>query len=696
MALLPQPSSEANRPLELKDALHVLATGTYADDPALHLVVADAIRAETAEQAKAWVMAWPQSSILYQSPVSTKYWEGSSGVERANVPMFTVATMVRSLVPQIMNGLFYENPPFQIEPRPKTTKQAARAIGAVITYQLEDIDFRQELEYGINNSLIFGTGIWKWGWETYTKERKVYQRKNAPIVVKGQPGMEDIKIPETDDDIEEVIRTEYIDRPTFEHIVNLRHILVDPGLNVPDIRKGKFVIHRRYVTFHDLDKLRNRPGFTIPPQAELLALFFPPAEVPDAAPSETAAQNPNWDARAEPRYKETTEDPFSKPLEILERWDNEKYIVVLQKKLVICNDENPYGEIPFLSIGWWDVPEAFWSMGLGKTIGPEQRLQQGVTNSWLDNIALNLQGVFTRVRGKNIPTQPIRISPGKIIDVDEKDAMKPLTRTDAVPEAGSMLQASQARAEQVSGANELITQGSLGGGGRSSITRTAAGVNALSSGTSIRIQDFVEKLAYQVIIPFLYNVQKMNAAMLPLTTLKSILSEELQQAYEGDVLDLLNARVHFNISAASRLQARRNMAQALPIIIQFTMSQQIIQSLAVEGKKVNATEIMRMLFEVSDWKNNKEVIVNMTEEDKQRFFAMQPGAAKAMELQAKSQLQDKAHEQKKEIVDEENTARAARQVLQESLKQRAEQPLSGIPEQAISVPPVPVTNLVGA
>jgi hypothetical protein len=134
------------------------------------------------------------------------------------------------------------------------------------------------------------------------------------------------------------------------------------------------------------------------------------------------------------------------------------------------------------------------------------------------------------------------------------------------------------------------------------------------------------------------------------------------------------------------------MAQALPIIIQFTMSQQIIQSLAVEGKKVNATEIMRMLFEVSDWKNNKEVIVNMTPEDQQRFMSMQPGAAKAMELQAKAQAQDKAHEQKKEIVDQENTSRAARDALHIALEKGAE-PLAGVPQQAISVPPQPITNL---
>src|SRR6185312_232233 len=120
-----------------------------------------------------------------------------------------------------------------------------------------------------------------------------------------------------------------------------------------------------------------------------------------------------WDAAAEPQSEQTTINPFEEPLEILERWDNDTYIVVLQKKLVICNVKNPYSKIPFLSVGWWDVPEAFWGLGIGRTIGSEQRLQQGITNIWLDQASLNLNGVYVRVKGKSIPTQNIRIAPGK-------------------------------------------------------------------------------------------------------------------------------------------------------------------------------------------------------------------------------------------------------------------------------------------
>src|SRR5439155_1463757 len=93
----------------------------------------------------------------------------------------------------------------------------------------------------------------------------------------------------------------------------------------------------------DLDKLRDRPGFNIPDRQTLLNYFFPPKEEPDSAIPESGIRNPLWDARSAPRYEETTIDPFEQPLEVLERWDGKRYIAVLQKKLVICSDENPYG-----------------------------------------------------------------------------------------------------------------------------------------------------------------------------------------------------------------------------------------------------------------------------------------------------------------------------------------------------------------
>jgi hypothetical protein len=672
VALLDQPISTAHEPISQAEASAALRTGLWAEDPALKLVVQDSIKAESYESSKAWVASWNSASTLYQSPFTARYWEGTQ-VSRSSVPFFTVATAVNSLVPQVMNGLFYENPPFMIEERPGTTAQQSRAVGAILAYQLDDINFREELRLGIHNVILFGTGLWKWGWETFSRERKIYKRKgpsvNEPHPVPGNP---DIQVHSDEDEIVEETIKEDIERPVFEHIVNLRHVLVDPTLNVPDISKAKYVIHRMYMTWEDLDKLRDRPGFDIPSREKLLELFMPPKEPVEAASGETAVKNPLWDMRAEARFQESTIDPFQEPLEVLERWDNNEYIVVLQKKLVIGHDDNPYGKIPFLSVGWWDVPEAFFSMGLAKTIGSEQQIQQGIVNTWLDNAALNLNGAYVRVRGKNIPTQSFRIHPGKIIETDDKDGFRPLDRTPAVPEAGEHIAMSQSRVDQLAGAGALNTSGSAAG--HSNLARSAEGARMLGS-SATTAPDFVEKLANQVMLPFFYAVQEMNR-LLPMSIIKRILSDDLQHEYvtkqQGDLVALLNAKVKFSILAGAKMQARRNMAQALPILTQYLMNEQTTEQLRIAGFRVDVPEIMRMMFEASEWRNFNDVVVPMTPEEMQRAQANSPAAKMQAQAQAQAQLQDKKHQDQLEIVDSENIARAGREVLRAAIEKSSE------------------------
>ena len=670
MATLPE-APQSHLPITPTEARSFLSTGVWGEDPAVKLVVQDAERAENWENTKMWILQNSGSSILYQSPETPRTWPGT-GVAAASVPMFTVATATNALTPQIVNGLFSENPPFAIEERAGTTAQAARAIQALLAYQLEDINFREEIRLGTTNTILFGTGIYKWGWEKFTKERTVYKRKNPTVNIPSTvPGAPPTQI--TDDEIEEEVLEEVIDRPTFEHIVNLKHVLVDPGLNVPDIRKAKYVIHRMYMTWNDLDKLRDRPDFKIPSREKLLELFLPAKEPVETNIAETDGRNALWDVRAEPRYDETTINPFEEPLEILERWDNDTYIVVLQQKLVLCNVKNPYGKIPFFSVGWWDVPEAFYGLGIGRTIGAEQRLQSGITNLWLDQASLNLNGVYIRVKGKSIPTQNIRIAPGKIIEVDDKDGFQPLARTPAVPEAQQHLILSQGRAEQVSGANEAASQGLAGDTGHSNLARSAAGANLIAAGSGNRISDFIEKLSNQVIVPFLYEMYEMNRAMLPVSQLQYILNDELEHEYlqnGGDLIELLNARVKFSINAGAKMQTRRNMAQALPILTQFLTNQQTENQLAISGKKINLEEIIRMQFEVSDWHNEKDVIVPMTPDDVARQQQLQQGAQQG-KLQGQAALEDQKFQHQQQLADEENTARAARDVLREQFKASA-------------------------
>lgn len=673
---LEEPKRDPQAPLKIEDAQQVLTQGTWSDEVALNITVSDAIRAENFEATKQWIAEWPLASMLYQSPVTPTYWEGTQ-VPYPSIPFFVVAKAVNSLVPAIIKGLFYDDPCFLIQNRPRTSAQAARAIGAVINFQLQEMEFEETLRVGVQNAVLFGTNIWKYGWECYVVEEREFRRKIDPVTLPTPPGIPAVTLDADDDDnIEEVTKDVQKARPFFENIANLRHILVDPGLRVPDVRKGKYVVERQYLTLDQIEELRQRPGIKLPPQGELLKLFFPPVETPAAESSEEPLTNPTQDLRAEPRYEQTTKDPFSQVLEVLTRTDKKRVTMVLQRKLTILNDLNPYKCINYLSVNWWDVPESFYGIGLAKTIGGEQRLQQGITNSWLASVSLKLNGVYTRVRGKGPLTQNIRVSPGKVIEIEEKDAFKPLQHPDPVPEAGEHLNLSEARAEQISGAIGSTSQGIAGDGGHSNLARSAQGASMIASGAGSGIEAFIDKLVRQVFKPLLYAIHELDVTLLPIKQLKSILTDELQSAYfadddegKGDILELLGSQVVFTTLAGAKLQARRNMAQALPIMIQFLNSAPIVQALAIQNKKIDVQELIRMMFEVSDWRNQRDVVVDMTPQDQQRFQATLQGGQQAQELKGKMALQERKAQLDSQSMEDKNIARAANEVLRKSLEE---------------------------
>lgn len=685
MSLIQDPGNDNTEILTPEVIEQILKTGVWAEDPALTLVKKDAYGAETAKAAKQWIAGWNSAYILYQSTTVPKYWEGTQ-IERANIPFYTVAKNVNSLVPQILNGLFYDDPPFIFQPRPNTSMRAVEALSNIIGYQLKQINFKEEVRLGVLNACLFGTNIWKWGWDSYEKEESYLQIQDKKDVLPTGPGLPNVEFHDPDSELEEKTETYRVEQPRFENITSIKDVLVDPTLRVPDITKAKFVIHRMYLTYKDLEKLRDRPGYDIPSRREVISWFLPPAEEAIPAFDEQTGVNAVWDMRSNPRWMQATEDPFEKPLEVLERWDNEKVIIVVQQKKVICNAKNPYGCIPFFSINWWDIPSAFYGLGMGRIIGSEQRLQQGIVNTWLDNTALNLAGVYVRKRGRSIPTQSIRIHPGRVFEVDEPTDLQPLERTPSVPEAAQHLAMSQSRVEQNSGAGDITGQGIAGTSGHSNLARTATGAGALTAGQGVAIAEFVEKFAYQVFIPFLYKVDEMNRRLLPATTVKTILNEELQSAYfdqGGTIEELRNAQAVYEVQAGAKLNERRAMAQSLPILIQFLTNQFLIQGLALEGKKVNVVNVIKMMFESSGWKTFYDVVVDMTPEERQQAMANQPGAIAAANRQTQQQMMLAKLRNTQELAEQNNLARAANEVLRRDFEVSATpETLSGLPSES--------------
>lgn len=650
-----------------------------SSETALQLVVQDAQKTDAWLDEKQWTLRWREADTLYQPPIGVQVWENTT-VPRANVIRFTVATHVNSILPKLISGLFYEDPPFMLRPRPSTSENTTRAIAAVENAQLDEMDFKEEVRRGFLFGLVYGTSIWKWGWKKESKIRRIYKRAHPPIKIE-QPGGKVAIFPTKSSD--EFTVTEYedvIDRPFFE-AKDLRYILVDPACRIGDSRKASFITERMYLNYYDLEKLaeetyidadgNEQKRYDLPSADEIREWFAPP--LTDTSTPNTAAQanlNTTLIHHAQPPWQQSSADPLLRPLEVLERWDCGKVLTVVEKRKLIRKEINEFGCIPYYSCNWWDIPDSFWGMGLGRVLGQDQRVQQGMINACLDMTSLIVNPTYVRNAGANVPTQQIRQRIGGIIDVsgDVDKAFKILESPKIDPTIFAEIQQSEARAESYSGANEQLVQGNLPAQGRTSMGRTATGAGALQSATESRIGGFVETFIRQVYEPWLYQMHELNCERLPLSTLRNILEGEVTNDFDLGKFteeDYFTAKFKFDVLAGAHLAARQQMAQSMVMMVQLFENPPLMEQLANEGKKVDIEELFHMIHDLSGFKNYYNVIKPMTPQEQQQRQQANPAAIAAQAKGAQSQ-QDFAHKQA--LIDQENEARAARDVLRYQLE----------------------------
>ena len=159
MALLKQ-DGNPNAVLDAGNFTPSGETKSIADD--LALVVGCAIAAESWIQSKQWSTMWRDSDLLFQAPRPLTVFENSYVLE-PNVQRFTVAKVVNSVVPQLFKGLFFEDPPMVLRPRPGTSQKTTDEKTTVMSVLLDACQFKREIKWGLEQLSFLGTGIWKWG-----------------------------------------------------------------------------------------------------------------------------------------------------------------------------------------------------------------------------------------------------------------------------------------------------------------------------------------------------------------------------------------------------------------------------------------------------------------------------------------------------------------------------------------------------
>lgn len=669
----------------------VLSPSEVESEAAIQIVTQDA------ERFKAWLeqyyfsTRWLIADALYQSPPNWKNWEGTT-IPKAYVRKWTVATHVNAIKNKLLGGLFYEEPPFLLRPRPRANQDTIRAVEAVTAAQLDMTGFREEVKFGAHSALLYGTAIWKGDYYLETKTEWEFKRRAQPQTLNQKIGRQTRKVvlpTGESDEFEKVEVTRIIAYPRFRK-KDIRCIFVDPATRVPDIRKAKVVIEEMWMTFPDLCKLADEcwydehgvehKRYDLPSEEEFRLWFAPPVTESESSSAETYEMNTNFVHHASPEGQATSVDPLAVPIRVLERWDCYKVMTVIEvngKKRLIRNEPNPRGKIPYYSVNWWDIDDAFWGIGLGVCLSSEQMLQQGFTNAAADIVTLGVNGPILRNRGANANTQQQRARLGGFIDVDTEKTGGKLSETFAPfpvpklpPEVFAIIQESEARTEQTSGANEMLTMGSMPAKGRTSLGRTATGAGAWQEAAESRLAGFIEDFNKQVFQPWLWEMHELNCQFLPMSALRQILNDELGDDFKVDEEDYLNggrtAIQEFEVLAGSHLIAKQQIAQFMPFLLQYTMNPAMMQTLAeVNGVYADMEEVLHMAFDQSAAKNYYQIFKKLTPEMAARIANNSPAAVAQAKANAVSAQNDKKQQGKAELLDQKQKGElASKMVLQ--------------------------------
>jgi hypothetical protein len=663
----------------------------------LALVTQSAIQAEKFIQAKQWALLWRDADMLFQSPRPMSVYENTYVLE-PNVQRFTVAKVCNSVTPQLYKGLFYDDPPMLMRPRPGTSQEVIDAKSALFSFILDDSQFKTQTKWGLEQMALLGTGIWKWGYDW--KEIITFKREaaNINLSVTGADGKQETASLPTDAPPKITQSVKSCPLPTFEWRP-LDKVLVDPQLNVSDIRKAAWAIDVRYWDWYQFDDMRKAieaakadgekgeaiEGWNFYTEPEILALWNNPTQQDHSQSTEQATYSKGIVHHAEDLNQQTSPDPKRMKLEVLEYWDKQKRILVLNRKFVIYEGKNEFKKIPFLSANWWNRPKAFYGMGLGLIVGQNQRVDQGTINAILKILSFGVNPIYLRQRDENAPTQMLRTGIGKILSVTNvKESYGMLEQPKVDGNLWTALKESETATESSSGADQMLVQGSSAGP-RSSMGRTAGGANILAGASATRLDGPLDNFIEQVFKPFLGIIDMLVFNVMSDGAILHILGEEMGEAFLGklNLQEFHNAQVEYEVLAGASLAAKRTMAQSMVMLTQILDNPQIQQSLAdINEEYIDFKPIISMWLEASEWKNKNDIIKKMTPEMKAKRNANSKAAMMQAQMQAKQQGEQQKFVQKQILEDQASDNRIKRDITREAAKASGmSQTVEGVPSQ---------------
>jgi hypothetical protein len=545
------------------------------------------------------VRRWNVSDELYLAYSPQKVWEGTR-IPRASLGVPLVMEQLESILPNIMSALFPLRDNLDIAPQPGTNPGEARAAFELLMAQFDGLEpagiqrLREVARRCFKSAFQYGNGIAEVTWIYKVLDVLRYYgvdvpiRRDIPNPITGI--LQSIPTGEFKRIIQEKKIRQYLCKPDI-CFTDIRDFFIDPNTPSPNIQEARYCSKRSLVTIAELKSYRGQDYFDIPSDASLvdLARAKPGSWMDTQKASQEVYRQGFWMPQ-----NDYSANPDTWRIELIRYYEKDRCIWELNRQWTAYNQGNSYEFLPFIDAYYIDVLGRFYGLSLADVLEGEQRTQQAILQARLDELALSIHAPILKRRGLSVSQTSLRVAPGRIIEVGDnpKEDFVKMEWPGVTAQAPMEVEASERRAQKITGITDLVALGAPSSGGNSA-NRTATGVNTQAAATGKRIQYIVENLETTFIEPLCDMVHRLNQKFLPMDQAVEILGKD-GQWLQFDPLHVKNANVKFVMRASDKMRSRMMMMQVLPTLLPLYMSPQFGQMMAQQqGKTLDVEAVDR-------------------------------------------------------------------------------------------------------
>lgn len=472
---------------------------------------------------------WRLADKLYWAKVDPKTWPGTKKL-RANLGIPYIFEQIETSQPFIESAIYNNSDGwYKIKPGPNNTPQNARLIQDHLQYRFSIANAELKQSLSINSILRYGLGVLELTWDTTQPHYKAFQVNNC----------------------------------------NIRDFYIDPSIENHDLDSSRTIIRVTYKTISQLLSLRNNPDFLIPSENILTALYSSSTSFEDILKEEVASYRDLNKDKSTERQSLIWGD---RPLRILISYSKERNIWLVEDKLVIYNQPNPYNIYPLIFAPCFISPDDPYPPGYSDVVSNFQRYATGLVNSHLDHEALDLDPPRAVTGETGIGTQQQFWYPGAQFNVNTNKDIQLLIPRPTPKDISNNLSFMERSVERIVGNNST----GLGTPRPSNANRTYGGMQLQMQGPAYRHSKLIKNIEEYLLKPFVEKafiiIKHHTNPNEPVYTQNSL--GEIQMI-PGSTLF---APVHICTESSSKMITRQLLQQALPVIfgpfLQFVSSEQ--------------------------------------------------------------------------------------------------------------------------